>query len=57
VFGQDVIANKLDGLFIKYLTSESTMINMLMLKNLDEILAVLLNEDEGEDEEEEKKEP
>lgn len=57
MFGQDVIANKLDGLFIKYLTSESTMINMLMLKNLDEILAVLLNEDEGEDEEEEKKEP
>ncbi len=54
--GAECIALKLDQLFLGFLNDEVSMCNVLMIKNIQEIVTVFLTE-EIEDEEEERKEP
>lgn len=55
--GAECISLKLDQLFLGFLNDEALMCNVLMIKNIEDIVTVFLTEEAEEEGEEEKKEP
>ncbi len=52
----EVSKSGIDAAIVNLLSDENTLVSINVLKNIDEIFGVFMNEDEGESDEEEKKE-